>query len=97
MALLIASRPEDRGGRLRRLSLLVNNEVVGGLRPNATCEMRLPPGDYSVSGRMDWVTSPTLLVHLEEERPIRVEISLPFSAVLRGLILPRGAIRARVI
>jgi hypothetical protein len=97
MALLIVSRPGDKGGRFRQITVLVNNHSVGSLRPNKRWEMRLPAGEYTVGARLDWVTSPRLPIHLDDEVPTRVEISLPLVAVLRGIVAPRGAIRVQVI
>ena len=97
MGVLTVSRPSDWGGRFRKLKIVVDGEVVAALRPNEQWQTELSEGTHTVSGRMDWASSPPLEVAITSEGLAHVEVSLPYLSVLQAFVTPRRAVKARLL
>ncbi len=96
-ATLRVQRPQDTGGMLRDLRVLVDGERLAGLKPGESADLVLSPGQHEVQGAMDWAHSPIVTVDLHDGMTAVVEVSLPFTAVFRSFFSPKRAIQARVV
>lgn len=92
MATLRLSRPHDGGGILRRLRVEVDGREVAALKQGESVAVPVPAGTHSVTGRMDWTSSPPLEVEVAENDEVRVEVALPFSAIWNMLRRPGSAL-----
>jgi hypothetical protein len=96
MGKLCIRRPNDYGGRLRTLRVLIDGTEVAALRPNEEATIELATGPHVLVGAMDWTRSPGLPIDISE-RQTTVEVSLPFSSVIATFIRPRRAVHARLL
>jgi hypothetical protein len=96
MPTLIVRRPNDWGGRFRRLKVVVDGQEAAGLRMNQETRLDLAPGRHEVFGRMDWMRSPELAVTLNDATPAVVVVSLPLSAIVATFVTPRRAVKIRL-
>lgn len=90
-------RPNDFGGRFRRLLINVDGHQVAMLKPNEHAMVELTPGRHVLVGAMDWVRSADFVVEVPVEGTLTVEISLPFKAVMALFSKSRQAIRVRQV
>ena len=97
VARLRVARPHDGGGILRRLWVDVDGRRVAGLKQGQSAEIPLSSGRHTVTGRMDWTSSPELDIDLEEDEKVRVEVALPLSALWNMVRRPRTALTIRRI
>ena len=95
MGSLHVQRPHDGGGMLRRLVVQVDGRDVARLKQGESADIPLPPGRHSVTGSMDWTSSPALDVDLAEGEQARVEVALPLSALWNMVLRPRTALSIR--
>lgn len=95
MAEIILRRPNDFGGRLRKLEVFIDGSKVAGLRPNRRAIIEIPPGTHVLNGAMDWVRSQPLSFELKKQ--IEVEVSLPLMSIVDTFVRPRHAVRVRVV
>lgn len=93
MGTLIIRRPNDGGGYFRRLKVYIDGTEVAGLRPNETHTVEIADGVHEVRVRMDWVTCDPLSVEVTEGEAVTVEVSLPFSAVIKTFTDSKHAIQ----
>jgi hypothetical protein len=97
MGTLVIRRPDDWGGRLRRLRIFIDGEEVAGLRPNEVHTAELPAGPHNVRGQMDWATCAPLPIEVPDGGTVQVEVSMPYVAVLKAFVAPKRAVRARLL
>jgi hypothetical protein len=90
-------RPFKEWALLRDLKVIVDGERVGGLRPRQYLSVELPDGRHTVRGRMDWTTCRPIDVLVSATEPTFVELSMPFTSVLKWFILPTRAVSARLV
>ena len=97
MASLRVERPHDGGGVLRRLRVDIDGQNVAALKQGESAEIPVPSGTHTVTGRMDWTSSPPLDIDLVEDEQVRVEVALPFSALWNMVRRPQTALTIRRI
>jgi hypothetical protein len=97
MGTLVIHRPDDLGGRFRRLKIYVDGLEVVGMRPNKTFTIEVAAGVHEVRGRMDWATCHPLPVEIRDGETVTVEVSLPFWGVLKSFVMPKRAVKARAL
>jgi len=97
MSSLVVQRPNDFGGRFRRLKINIDACQIATLKPNEQTVVELTPGLHVVVGAMDWGRSRDLVVEMPVEGTRTVEVSLPFAAVIESFTKPRQAVRIRLI
>ncbi len=95
VAVLRVERPHDGRGIIRRLIVEIDGHRVALLKQGESVDLTVPPGAHSVVGRMDWISSPTLDVHVDEGEQARVEVALPISALWNMVRRPRSALSIR--
>ena len=96
-SLLLVRRPDDWGGRIRRLKVVVDGRVGAELLPNEEATIELGAGTHIVTGKIDWARSKELSVDVNEVHPATVEVSLPYSAVFESFIRPSRAVKVRLL
>jgi hypothetical protein len=92
---LVIHRPDDWGGRFRRLRIFVDSVEVAGLRPNGRYTAELPAGEHQVRGQMDWATCAPLSIVLPDVGTVHAEVSLPYTAVIKAFATPKRTVQAR--
>ena len=97
MGTLVIRRPNDYGGRFRRLKIYFDGVEVTGLRPNETLTIEVAAGLHEVRGRMDWATCKPLPVEVTDSTPVTVEVSLPYWGVARSFVTPKRAVKPRML
>ena len=95
MATLHLSRPRDGFGTLRRLRVEVDGREVAALKQGCTVAVSVPAGTHTVTGRMDWTSSPAMDVAFGEDDEARIEVAMPLSALWNMLLRPGGAVTIR--
>jgi hypothetical protein len=80
-ATLVLTRRRDRAGLFRRAEVLVDGEVVAGLRPGKSATVQVAAGRRQVQAAMDWTTSPPIDLDLTEGAEVRLVVSLPFASM----------------
>jgi hypothetical protein len=95
MGTIAVRRPNDMGGRFRRLKIYIDGQEVAGLRPNQTYTAELADGVHEVRGRMDWARSKPLSVGVTGDELVSVEVSLPFRAAFKVFTDPKHAVQVR--
>ncbi len=95
MGNLRVRRPTNQSGSMRQLKVRVDGHQVAALHPDEQAVVELDVGPHVVSGKMDWIRSNNLTVHIPAEGQLTVEVSSPFS--LRNTFLMRFPIHARLI
>jgi len=95
MGSLRVRRPGNQAGWMRQLKIRVDGHQVAALHPDEEAVVELSAGPHVVSGKMDWIRSNNLTVHIPAEGQLTVEVSSPFS--LRNTFLMRFPIHARLI
>jgi hypothetical protein len=94
---LVIRRPDDWGGRFRRLRILIDGAEVAGLRPNDSYTAELPAGLHEVRGQMDWATCAPLAIEVGDSGLVNVEVSLPYTAVFKAFVAPKKTVQARLL
>lgn len=97
MGTLVIHRPDDWGGRLRRLRIFINDAEMAGLRPNESHVTELPAGPHQIRGQMDWATCAPLHVEVPDGGMVHAEVSMPYAAVLKAFVTPKRAVKARLL
>ncbi len=97
MADLILHRARRGGGRFRTIRVEVNDTTSVELRPRRTKRLSLPEGPVRIRARLDWTSSEVLETTLSEHQSLRVEVSLPWRALLRSFSEPSKALEIRVM
>jgi len=95
MGNLRVRRPTNQSGSMRQLKVRVDGHQVAALHPDEQAVVQLSVGPHVVSGKMDWIRSNNLTVHIPAEGQLTVEVSSPFS--LRNTFLMRFPIHAQLI
>jgi hypothetical protein len=90
-------RPLKEWAFLRDIKVYVDGHKVSGLRPKQYISIELPDGSHTVRGRMDWVTCKPMEVIVTAEKPTFIELSMPFTSVIKWFILPTRAVKARLV
>jgi hypothetical protein len=80
---------------LRRLVVELDGHRVALLKRGESVDLTVPIGTHSVRGHMDWASSQTLDVHVDESEQARVEVALPTSALWNMVRRPRNALSIR--
>jgi hypothetical protein len=97
MGTLVVHRPDDWGGRIRRLKIFIDGAEVAGLRPNESHTAELPAGLHHVRGQMDWATCAPLPIEVPDGGTVHAEVSLPYTKVFRAFVTPKRAVQARLL
>jgi hypothetical protein len=97
MGTLVIHRPDDWGGRIRRLRIFIDDAEVAGLRPNESHTAELPAGQHEVRGQMDWATCAPLQIEVPDGWTVHAEVSMPYTAVFKSFIKPKRAVQARLL
>jgi hypothetical protein len=92
MAVLTITRASDSAGLLRRMKVQVDGVTVARLRPSRTATVEVGPGPHVVQARMDWCSSPTVMV----ESDARIVVEYPFSSIAKLFKDTGNAIRITV-
>lgn len=95
MASIVFHRPADGGGLFRRLTVELDGQKAAALKYNSEQTIEVAPGTHVVQGRMDWTTSVPLEVQVLEGQTIRVEVTLPASAIIGMIRNPSSALTIR--
>jgi len=80
---------------MRQLKIRVDGHQVAALHPDEEAVVELSAVPHVVRGKMDWIRSNNLTVHIPAEGQLTVEVSSPFSP--RNTLLMRFPIHARLI
>ncbi|MEE9438564.1 MAG: hypothetical protein V3V14_06150 [Saprospiraceae bacterium] len=67
MGKIILSRKKDIFAIFRSYTILVDNKNVANLYPNSTKEIELPSGEYSIKAKIDWLTSKTIKINIDDD------------------------------
>jgi hypothetical protein len=79
MTMLTITRTSDSAGLLRRMQIEVDNKTAARLRPNRTKTIEVGSGPHVVQARMDWCSSPTVVV----DGDAHIEVEYPFSSITK--------------
>ena len=95
MAAICFTRPADGGGLFRRLTVEIGGRKASALKYNSEQTVEVAPGTHVVQARMDWTTSESIQIEVSEGQTVRVEASLPASAIIGMMKNPSSALRIR--
>jgi hypothetical protein len=99
MATVTLRRPDDAGGLARRMTFLVDGQVVARLRRGTSQRLELAAGRHHLRVRTDWQRSRELRVDLGPDDELTVEGAVPpGSATFANTFLRAGtALEIRVV
>lgn len=92
MTTLTITRASDSAGLFRRMQVRVDNETVARLRPKQSETVEVGPGPHVVQARMDWCSSPTIIV----DSDAHIDVEYPFSSIMKLFRDTGNAIRIKV-
>jgi hypothetical protein len=87
-------REQDGGGLLRRIRVLLDGNLVAELRMGESAQVQVGDGRHVLQAKMDWVSSPPLVLECAPGEVRRVKVALPGSALWRSFTSPGSALRA---
>ncbi len=89
-ATLRFDRPKVWADRARAYRVFVDDELVGKIKERGTLSVRVAPGAHTIRAKMDWMSSGTLHIHVEDGEIVPLECVSNAS----GLRLPLGMVFA---
>jgi hypothetical protein len=94
--LIVARRPDDRFGSLRRLVVYVDKSKVAKLRRGEEFALEAEAGEHRIQVRMDWAGSLPVWVRVANDHATRVSFGIehPLRQLKEGLVGLR-AIKSR--
>jgi hypothetical protein len=86
--LILARRPGDRFGTLRRLVVSVDKRTVAKLRRGEEFALEAKAGEHRIQVRMDWAASLPVWVHVANDHTTRVSFGVehPLTQLKQGLV-----------
>ena len=76
MAIINVQRAQSYTNRWRDYEILIDGEAVGTISPNETKAFNVAKGQHTVTAKIDWCSSPDLIVELDENQTQTIHVGV---------------------
>ena len=79
--------------RARKYKVLLDGTVAAEISHGETTALEITPGPHEVRGKIDWCTTPPVVVTGDEELTLQTGAGNAFTAILVALFTPSNYLR----
>jgi len=95
MGTLTIQRARDTAAIFRRMTVLVDGEVVARLRRGDEHVHTLRAGEHAIQAKMDWATSEPLLIDATPGDHVSIQVAIRFTALVACFTRPSSSLEIR--